>query len=164
VKTFAPADEATDRTLAWEMQVELASRIATAPLPPGQGRLRDELNSLRRLLDEVPAALRRASPECSRPRGDNQPTTAAMVIGIHERLLPFLRRYHASLQSWEMSAGDPSSPEREQSWPDNGAFRRDLAELQRASAIWKASSRSAPVRSPSLPANYHPPRSDSTHD
>ena len=59
--TWEPND--AERLAAWELYVELITRVAVVPLPAGEGLLREALTSLYTLFGATRDILRRARPE-----------------------------------------------------------------------------------------------------
>ena len=60
-----------ERQAAWELYVELITRIAVVPLEPGAGLLREALTSLYSLFSSTREVLRRHGPAVAQPRIDD---------------------------------------------------------------------------------------------
>jgi hypothetical protein len=115
-----------DRSKAgWRIFVEVASRIATQPLAPGEGVLREALQSLYTLFgairDELKAML--PTPVAS---GENTIEVIALTI-LNEHLRPFLAKWHPRLLAWEQHW----EKKKEAEWPEAETFRSELAALRR---------------------------------
>jgi len=65
--TWEPDDN--ERKAAWEMYVELITRISVAELKPGEGLLREALSSLYTLFGTAREILRKYGPSVAQPKG-----------------------------------------------------------------------------------------------
>lgn len=82
---FAPQD--ADRNAAWELYIELSTRISTQPLPADQGVEKAALASLHSLFATTREILKRHGPAASR--------FAPVAIAVLNNVLrPFLTRWH----------------------------------------------------------------------
>lgn len=82
---FAPRDP--DRAAAWELYVELLTRIATQQLPPGAGDEKTALDSVYALFPLTREILRRHGPGCGE--------FAKLAIPVLNQVLrPFTARWH----------------------------------------------------------------------
>ncbi len=82
---FAPHE--ADRRAAWELYIELATRISTQPLPPGQGVEGSALESLH--------ALFAITREIMKRHGRDAQAFSRIGIAVLNRILrPFLTRWH----------------------------------------------------------------------
>lgn len=121
--------DARERDAAWELYVELVTRVAVQDLPVGQGLLREALTSLYSLFATTREILREAGPEV----GAKLPSIGGLAIGVLNRgLRPFLAKWHPLLMAWEsrrrpeISAGD-----HEAAWERADELRGQLQELRR---------------------------------
>jgi hypothetical protein len=113
-----------NRLVAWRLFIETTTRISTQPLAPDSGNLREALNSLYDLFQQVRTSLTESRP--SRPGSDGPTVEELGVAMLNLELRPFLSRWHPVLAEWEAShRGEP-----ERSWPGDLECRADLAELQ----------------------------------
>lgn len=87
-----------DKQAAWKLFVELSTRVATQPLEPNTGFVREALSSLYNLFDITRSILKDAGPEVG--RNENAFGWIAMRI-LNEGLRPFLTRWHASYARFE---------------------------------------------------------------
>ena len=101
-----------DRVAAWELYVELATRIATQPLPPNAGDEKTALESVAGLFPLTREILKRHGPACAE--------CARLAIPVLNQFIrPFTARWHKlSL------AGAFKQPAR------RAEFRKELAALQ----------------------------------
>jgi len=129
---FEP-DEVQQRA-AWELYVELSTRIATQPIAPGEGLLREALTSLYSLFDATRDVLRRAGPSVA--TGPNSLGPVAVDI-LNKGLRPFLAKWHPLLQSWEQTRISTVSPiNHERSWEKEAELREELENLRAELTIY----------------------------
>jgi hypothetical protein len=120
--TFAvtPSNEG----VAWRLFVQAATRISVQPLEPEAGRVREALNSLYTLFQEVRGILLQARPTS---RADRTQTVEHLAIAmLNKQLRPFMAKWHPRLLEWEQA--HPGEPET--AWPDNERCRDELQQMQ----------------------------------
>jgi hypothetical protein len=120
------------RKAAWEMYVELVTRISTLPLADDEGLLREALSSLHVIFGETRRILRDYGPEIARPQKKNHYSFGAIAVDVlNHWLRPFLATWHPRLEDYERSrpAGVPL-PTHERSWSHAKELRDDLRTLQ----------------------------------
>ncbi|MFV8750755.1 hypothetical protein ACNOYE_09410 [Nannocystaceae bacterium ST9] len=117
-----------ERRAAWNLYIELATRITARPLAPEHGRLRDALSSIHAIFAIVRETLKQAGPAVAR---------GPMSLGgfslrlLDEQLAPFLAEWHPRLEDWECKRPEQVGPsEHERAWPEQAALR-DQLELRR---------------------------------
>jgi hypothetical protein len=112
---------------AWELYVELVTRIAVQPLDPKGGLLREALSSLYTIFGTTREILRSAGPTA----GGRMPSVGGLAISVLNRgLRPFLSKWHPALQHWESLRPATISPvEHEQRWDEGLQLRSELVEL-----------------------------------
>jgi hypothetical protein len=116
-----------ERAAAFELQVELVSRVGVHPLPPDQGSLREALTSLHSLFATTREALHRVAREVPLPL--TVPRIASALLNQHLR--PFLTAWHPALLEHEATRPEEvSAVEHERSWKRAADMRADLAALQ----------------------------------
>ncbi len=108
---FAPTDH--ERRAAWDLYVELATRVATQPLHDEQGADGSALASLHALFGVTRGVLKQYGPGA-------QNFARVAVAVLNEVLRPFLSRWHPRLDA------QGRVPEAERA-----AFRAELREMQR---------------------------------
>lgn len=87
---FGPQD--ADRKAAWELYVELATRIVTQPLPAGQGMDKQALASLHSLFQSTRETMKKHGPSAN--------NFARIGIAVLNRVLrPFLTRWHGVIDA-----------------------------------------------------------------
>jgi hypothetical protein len=124
--TWEPND--TERRAAWELYVELLTRVAVVPLREDQGLVREALSSLYSLFGTTREVLRRAGPEVAEPKPAGQYNLAFLAVAmLNFALRPVLGSWHPVLEEWEASRPQGRSRrEHEQAWPQIGALRAEL--------------------------------------
>ncbi len=119
------------RQAAWEMYVELVTRISVQPLDPDEGLLREALSSLYTLFGETRRILRAAGPSVARPRSRQLLTFGQIAVDVlNIALRPVLAKWHPLLIEHEASRGTKSATEHERAWDKAGALRAELASLR----------------------------------
>jgi hypothetical protein len=89
-----------ERRAAWELYVELLTRIAVAPSQ--HGLLRESLASLHALFSISREILRRHGPDVAEPKSDGQYNLAYLAIAmLNYAIRPVLSYWHPELESWE---------------------------------------------------------------
>ncbi|WP_229700063.1 tetratricopeptide repeat protein [Streptomyces kronopolitis] len=121
----SPREE--ERTAAYNLQVELVTRIGYQRLAQGQGSLREALTSLHSLFEFTRGTLHGIALTGT-PTSDF-PLIATTLLNRHLR--PFLSRWHPALQQHEAQRPAAASPtEHEQNWPRSAALRAELEDLR----------------------------------
>lgn len=119
---------ALERKAAWELYVELVTRIGVVPLDPEQGALRAALSSLYRLFDVTREILRRYGPEISPIRTEGHFTFGQLAItALNWEIRPLLARWHPLLDDRHANKSPEKGPlEHEQDWEHAPALRSEL--------------------------------------
>src|SRR5690349_2030733 len=116
---------------AWNLYVELATRVAVRPLEAGQGFAREALNSMYTLFGTTREVLREAGPEVA----DGPDALGPLAIRIlNEGLRPFMVRWHTDLRAFEAQQGN--APSDESGWARRAEFDADLQRVQGELAIY----------------------------
>ena len=117
-----------ERQAAWELYVELATRIATQPLDPDTGIAREALTSLHQLFAITRATLRAAGPEVGATGG----SVGYLAISVlNHGLRPFLSRWHPRLAAWEHGRAPSVSPvAHERDWKHDLQLRGELEAMR----------------------------------
>ncbi|MEO0802989.1 MAG: hypothetical protein AAFY57_12020 [Cyanobacteria bacterium J06642_2] len=119
----------TEREAAWELYVELVTRVAVQPLPDGVGTVREAMNSLYSLFASTREILRDAGPKV----GASRDSVGGIAIAVlNKGLRPFLSKWHPELQAWEAIKRDNVSPKaHEQDWELEPQARGELEVLRK---------------------------------
>ncbi|MEU3898761.1 toll/interleukin-1 receptor domain-containing protein [Streptomyces sp. NPDC045251] len=116
-----------ERAAAFDLQVELVTRVGVQPLPREHGSLREALSSLHSLFATTRELLHRVATETATPL--TFPAIAARLTNTHLR--PFLTTWHPALLEHEATRPPDVSPvEHERNWKRSPEMRADLAELR----------------------------------
>lgn len=147
--TWKPS--ALERQAAWELYVELITRIAIVPLDPGVGLLREALSSLYSLFGSTREVLRRHGPAVAQPEIDGGRSFGELaVLVLNLELRPLLARWHPLLEQWEASRpADRARTMHEDAWPD-AAQLRDALEQTRQHLVRYADLLAAAAQVPPL--------------
>jgi hypothetical protein len=128
--TWEPNDN--ERKAAWELYVELVTRISVVPLGPSEGLLREALSSLYSLFGTTREILRRYGPDVAEPKPGGQYNFGTLAVAmLNIGLRPVLAHWHPALQDWEGSRPEQlSRGEHERAW-DHAAELRAALETTR---------------------------------
>lgn len=126
---------------AWELAVELQTRVATQEIGLEGGLIREAMNSLYELFGITREILKRHGPVV----GLRQDTVGGMAMSVlNKALRPFLAKWHPRLSEWEHRRPENASPvAHENAWPEAMTCRGELVRLQRG--LWEYSKALAQV-------------------
>ncbi len=129
-QTWEPDD--AERSAAWELYVELSTRITTVPLQSGTGLAREALTSLYTLFGSTREILRRYGPGVAQPKGDGSASFGTLAVTVlNDALRPLLAVWHPLLQDREdQRPPDKTRVEWEQSWDRIHELKDALSEVQ----------------------------------
>lgn len=124
--TWEPNDD--ERKAAWELYVELVTRISVVPLGPEEGLLREALSSLYTLFATTREILRRYGPDVAEPKSGGQYNFGTLAIALlNVGLRPILARWHPALEDWEVARpSERSRGEHERAWEHASDLRAAL--------------------------------------
>jgi len=119
----------TERKAAWELYIELVTRIAVQPLTTQEGLIREASNSLYSLFGSTREILRKAGPDV----GASRESVGGIAIAVlNNGLRPFLSKWHPLLQEWEvMKPSGVSAVAHEKAWSDEQQLRQELERLRK---------------------------------
>jgi len=122
----------TERNAAWEMYVELVTRISVAELKPDEGLLREALSSLYTLFDTTRNILRKYGPSVAQPKGEDGISFGYFAVAILNTVLrPVLAKWHPLLLDYESTKDSTISPlEHERQWEKHEELRQVLNEVR----------------------------------
>lgn len=140
-----------ERKAAWEMYVELVTRISVAELRPGEGLLREALTSLYTLFSTTRAILRQYGPSIAKPKGKGSLSFGYIAVAILNTVLrPALAKWHPLLLDYENHKDTSVSPlEHEKNWDKHDELRQHLNDV-RLSLIEYANILATVAKVPSL--------------
>lgn len=116
------------RRAAWELYVELVTRVSVEPLQDDRGILREALTSLHALFGVTREILRRAGPDAGATR---ESVGGVAMIALNRGLRPFLSHWHPRLRAWESTRTEGECPiAHELRWGHVTALREELRVLR----------------------------------
>ena len=121
---------------AWEMYIELATRISTQPLAEGEGILREALDSLHALFPTTREILRGRGPTVARKKGAGEHSFAELAVYVlNYAVRPVLAKWHPLLADHEARRPEESTVvEHEAAW-DRAQELRAVLETLRTSLL-----------------------------
>jgi hypothetical protein len=122
-----------EKQAAWEMYVELITRVAVVELGPEEGLLREALSSLYGLFGTTRSILRVHGPVVAQAKGDGEYSFGLLaVIILNNVLRPLLAEWHPRLLDYE-SIRPPagSQTDHERAWISRGELRDALEDVSR---------------------------------
>lgn len=124
--TWRPDED--EQKAAWELYIELVSRISIEELKPGEGLMREALTSLYSLFSTTREILRKYDPSVARPKDGGNYSFGYMAIAMLNGVLrPVLSKWHPLLQAYEDTRVNSMSPvEHEAQWQHIEELRQTL--------------------------------------
>ncbi|WP_187369575.1 hypothetical protein [Fodinicola acaciae] len=121
---------------AWELYVELITRVAVVELAPGGGLLREALSSFYTLFDTSRGILRSYGPAVApRSRQDAITFGSLSILVLNGAIRPLLTEWHPALQAWEATRADGVAPyDHEQAWPRAAELRARIEQTRQTLA------------------------------
>lgn len=118
----------SERNAAWEMYVELITRISVVELKPEEGLLREALSSLYTLFDTTRKILRKYGPSVAQPKGKDNLSFGYLAVTILNVVLrPILAKWHPLLLDYESTKDSSVSPlGHEKQWDKHDELRQVL--------------------------------------
>ncbi len=118
----------SERHAAWEMYVELVTRISVAELRSGEGLLREALSSLYTIFATTRSIMKAYGPEVAQPKGNEEWSFGLLAVKIlNDVLRPLLATWHPLLLDHEESRRpDVSALEHERQWSEYENLRNNL--------------------------------------
>jgi len=122
-----------ERDAAWELYVELVTRITVAPLAPNHGILREALSSLYQLFGVTREILRKYGPSVAKPPRKSEYRFGHLAIWMLNAVLrPVLAQWHPALQEWEATRPEGTAVvAHEAAWERSAELRAELERLRR---------------------------------
>jgi hypothetical protein len=122
-----------ERLAAWEMLVELSTRVSMADLRPGEGLLREALASLHALFDITRDILRRHGPSVAKSSSAHGRVSFGFlaIAVLNGGIRPLLAYWHPTLLDHEQTRpSGVTAIEWERSWSRVADLRADLAKVR----------------------------------
>ncbi|MES5822875.1 hypothetical protein [Streptomyces sp. RG80] len=129
--TWEPAD--AERSAAWELYLELVTRVSVEELDPEEGFLREALSSLYSFFQTTREILRRYGPEVAPPLAPGHVSFGVLAVTVLNRVLrPLLATWHPRLTAYESQRPEGQDPVAwEQQWEHADALRERIGEVRR---------------------------------
>ena len=119
---------------AWELYVELTTRVALHPLSPEEGFIREALSSLYNIIHVTRNILREAGPSIA--QGPNSLGPVAINV-ITKGIRPFLSKWHPILFEYEQERSrEIDQLEHERIWGKAPQFYQELDDLQEQMLVY----------------------------
>jgi len=129
-ETWKPDER--ERKAAWELYVELITRISIVELQPNEGILREALSSLYSLFNTTREILKKYGPAVAQPKGEGKISFGFLAVTILNFVLrPVLAKWHPLLLDYE-NKREPSVSilEHEKKWDKNEELRKVLNDVR----------------------------------
>ncbi|MED1535670.1 hypothetical protein [Bacillus pseudomycoides] len=127
--TWEPND--VQRQAAWEMYVELVTRISVNELKTGEGLLREALTSLYSLFNSTREILKKYGPEVAISTKGNISFGYLAVSILNTSLRPLLAKWHPLLLEYENKRSESVSlVEHEKEWDKFNELKTVLEEIR----------------------------------
>lgn len=122
----------SERNAAWEMYVELITRISVVELKSDEGLLREALSSLYTLFDTTRTILRKYGPSIAQPKGEDNMSFGYLAVAILNAVLrPVLAKWHPLLLDYESTRSGSVSPlAHEGEWDKYDELRQVLNDVR----------------------------------
>jgi hypothetical protein len=129
--TWEP-DEA-EREAAWELYVELATRISVVELGEDEGLLREALTSLYSVFATTREILRRYGPAVAPRVAPGHMTFGVLAVNVlNLSIRPLLSKWHPLLTSHEATRADHIDPvSHERRWARSAELRSEIESVRR---------------------------------
>jgi len=121
-----------ERDAAWEMYIELVTRISMVELIPDEGLLREALSSLYTLFGITREILRKYGPAVAKPKHKGNLSFGYLaIIILNSAIRPVLAKWHPLLLDYESKRENSLSPlEHEKQWDKKEELRKELNDLR----------------------------------
>jgi hypothetical protein len=122
----------SERNAAWEMYVELITRISVVELKPNEGLMREALSSLYTLFETTRRILRTYGPAVAQPKSDGNISFGYLSVTILNTILrPVLAKWHPLLLDYETEkTSSISQLEHETKWEKAADLRKELNDVR----------------------------------
>lgn len=117
-----------EKAAAWELYVELVTRVSITKLDGTEGSLREALSSLYSLFATARSILKNYGPSVAKSKGTDGLSFGYLTLCLLNTVLrPLLSNWHPRLGDWEASKADNVSAfVHERGWKHNKELRDDL--------------------------------------
>ncbi|MEH1786501.1 MAG: hypothetical protein V7L23_13180 [Nostoc sp.] len=121
-----------DEKAAWELYVELITRISIVKLKPDEGLLREALSSLYSVFASTREILKKYGASIARSKNESPISFGYLAIAVLNTVLrPVLAKWHPLLLDYESKKPQDMSPvEHEKLWNRNQELRTELNQVR----------------------------------
>ncbi|MFG2876444.1 hypothetical protein ACGFYU_15890 [Streptomyces sp. NPDC048337] len=122
----------SEREAAWELYVELATRVSVVELGEDEGLLREALSSLYTVFATTREILRRYGPAVAPRVPPGHLTFGVLAVNVlNLSIRPLLSRWHPLLTAHEATRGDHVDPvAHERRWSRVGELRAEIESVR----------------------------------
>lgn len=114
------------RKAAWEIYVELVTRISIVELKPNEGLLREALNSFYSLFSTTREILKKYGPAIATSGNKEDLTLGYVAVSVLNKVIrPLLSKWHPALTHYESTRGELVSITEHEGRLENATLLRD---------------------------------------
>ncbi len=120
------------REAAWEIYVELVTRVTVQELKEGEGLLREALSSFYSLFQTTRDILKEYGPSIATPTKEDDTTLGHIAVAVLNKVLrPLLAEWHPILKDYEAKRPkEVSVTEHERKWKKADELRAEIADVR----------------------------------
>lgn len=120
------------RQAAWDIYVELVTRVTVQELKEGEGLLREALTSFYSLFQTTRDILKKYGPSIATPGEKDDTTLGHIAVAVLNKVLrPVLAHWHPLLKDYEDRRPEGvSATAHERSWEHAAALRGEIAKIR----------------------------------
>ncbi|MBK6948372.1 MAG: hypothetical protein IPH16_10195 [Haliscomenobacter sp.] len=120
------------RKAAWEIYVELVTRVTVVELKPDEGILREALNSFYSLFSTTREILKRYGPTIAVAAKPGEMTLGHVAVGVLNKVLrPLLAKWHPILENYEKQRLENISvSDHERQWEQAATLRAEIESVR----------------------------------
>lgn len=120
------------RKSAWEVYVELVTRVTVQELKENEGILREALNSFYSMFQTTREILKKYGPDIATPAHPEDTTMGHIAVGVLNKVLrPVLAKWHPILKDYEDKKPETiSTTQHEQNWDKAKELREEIARVR----------------------------------
>ncbi|MFM9952334.1 MAG: hypothetical protein ACKV1O_30670 [Saprospiraceae bacterium] len=120
------------RKAAWEIYVELVTRVTVVELKESEGILREALNSFYSLFNTTREIMKKYGPTIAVSVKEGDMTLGLVAVGVLNKVLrPLLAEWHPRLEQYEKQRPEKISvTHHERDWEHNATLRAEIAKVR----------------------------------
>lgn len=120
------------RNAAWEIYVELITRVTVVELKDNEGLIREAFNSFYSLFETTRNILKKHGPDIATPTQPEDTTLGHIAVAVLNKVIrPLLAKWHPILKEYEdKRPKNKSIPEHEQKWEHAAELRGEIRNIQ----------------------------------